>query len=54
MIFEILKLLFILLIAVPFIYMMYDVTADVLKRFLRFYRSALKPIPVRVKESSRR
>ena len=43
MILEVLKFLFLLLIAVPFLYMMYDVVVDVLKRIYGFYNRTAKP-----------
>lgn len=43
MLLDVLKFLFILLIAVPFLYMMYDVVLDVLKRIYGFYNRNAKP-----------
>lgn len=42
MIFEILKYVFILLIAIPFLYMVFDVIVDVMRRFYGFYRRNIK------------
>ncbi|MCG8603973.1 hypothetical protein MJD09_03110 [bacterium] len=50
MIFDVLRLMVVLLIAVPFLYMIYDVTVDVFKRFYGFYKTAVKPAPIRVEE----
>ena len=50
MILDVLGLLVVLLIAVPFLYMVFDVSVDVSKRFYGFYKAALKPVPVRIRE----
>lgn len=50
MIFDVLRLLVILLIAVPFLYMVFDVSVDVSKRFYGFYKAAFKPVPIRIQE----
>lgn len=47
MILEILKLLILLLIAVPFIYIVVDVIIDIFKRTLGFYQKKAKPVLLR-------
>jgi ABC-type Fe3+ transport system permease subunit len=47
MILEILRLLILLLIAVPFIYIVVDVIVDISKRTLGFYQQKAKPILLR-------
>ncbi len=54
MLFEILKTTFILAIALPFVYMIYDVTVDVLQRFRGFYVRNAKPVLVRVRDPFKR
>lgn len=48
MITGILGFIFIMLITVPFVYMIFDVFIDVLKRFHIFYRQKAKPVLVSV------
>jgi len=48
MIFDLLRLVFIVLIAVPFIYMVADVIFDIIKRIYLFTRSNAKGSLVRV------
>ena len=48
MILEILRLLILLLIAVPFIYIVVDVVVDIFKRTLGFYQQKAKPVLLRV------
>jgi len=48
MILEIFKMLFLLLIAVPFIYIVVDVIVDIFKRTVGFYRRKAKPVIIRV------
>ncbi len=48
MLFEILRTVLILAIAVPFIYIILDVIVDITRRLLSFYRHAAKPVLVKV------
>ncbi len=54
MLFEIAQFLFIGLIAVPFLYMIVDVTLDVLQRGYGFYRRQVRPVRIRPAEKPRR
>ena len=51
MIFEFIKTLVVLLIAVPFVYIVADVVIDILKRLFAFYRDKAKPIIVSIYSS---
>jgi hypothetical protein len=42
-IFELLKITFILLIAIPFMYMLYEVTVDISQRFWGFVQLKARP-----------
>lgn len=48
MILEIIKMLVLLLIAVPFIYIVVDVLVDIFKRTLGFYQQKAKPVLLRI------
>jgi hypothetical protein len=48
MVLEILKILILMLIAVPFIYIVVDVIVDIFKRTLIFYRQKAKPVIIRI------
>ncbi len=50
----IMQFLFILLITVPFLYMVFDVTVDVLKRFYGFYKNNAKPVVIKIRETQNR
>jgi hypothetical protein len=53
MILDILKFAIILVIAFPFVYMMYEVIWDVAKRVSDFLNSRLRPVRVRNDEARR-
>jgi hypothetical protein len=48
MFFEILKIAFISMIVIPFCIMFYEVTVDILQRFLGFFRAKAKPALISV------
>ncbi len=54
MLFEIIQIAVVFLLAVPFIYIMFDVVFDLLRRTFDFYRTQAKPILVRVRSQQPR
>ena len=54
MIFEVLKTLFILAIAIPFVYIVSASVFDILKKVYTFYQLKTKPTLVRIDGRSRR
>ncbi len=54
MIIDILKFILIASIAIPFIYMVFDVLNDLLRRSLQFYRIQLQPIRVTIRNKIRK
>ena len=54
MMFEILSILVVLLIAVPFVYIFVDVIYDLSRRAVVFFQNELKPMPVRVRTDRER
>jgi hypothetical protein len=51
---EILNITFSVLIAIPFIYMIFDVSLDVIKRIFGFYQGQTKPVLVSIKTRFKR
>jgi hypothetical protein len=51
---EILNITFSVLIAIPFIYMIFDVSLDVMKRIYGFYRAQTKPVLISTKTRFKR
>lgn len=51
MVLEFIKTLVILLIALPFIYIVADVLIDILKRLFGFYREKAKPVIISIYSS---
>lgn len=51
MVLEFIKTLVILLIAIPFIYIVVDVFIDILKRIFGFYRKKAKPVIISIYSS---
>ncbi len=49
MVFEAIKAFVILIIAVPFLYILFDVTLDLVKRTQKFLTRQAKPVVVRIK-----
>ena len=46
---EILRFIVVLSIAIPFLYMIFDVTLDMVKRCVEFYNLKVKPLPIKVR-----
>ncbi|MFQ5651586.1 MAG: hypothetical protein ACE5IY_16745 [bacterium] len=53
MLFEILRVLVVLTIAVPFIYIIFDVVFDIIKRMASFYKTAAKPVLIKIRTRDR-
>ncbi len=51
---DILRILFFAAIAIPFLYMVFDVTLEIFRGVFHFYRSKTKPVLVRVASRNNR